>query len=280
MATVDNTMKVKLEHLLKMRDGYVPDYSNASFAEFVRGSIGVDPYALHDGSKAQVLRQLWFSISNAEFAKLTIDMLEYRWLTEDLGHVELTDRMGTDRGLSEELVETLRPLLDEPERMTGDEAAFLARVVELDLHQVPVELDLQSVIAERLQEVEVCFDNGAYLSVVILCGSTLEGLLYEVAKCHPASFNRATGAPAHDGKVRPLREWTLNDLLNCSRELRLLGEDMTKFGHAVREFRNYIHPQQQVRENFRPRKVTAEIARQVLRAALDDLGTHTLGTAP
>lgn len=113
------------------------------------------------------------------------------------------------------------PLLDEPERVVGDEAAFLARVVELGLGQVPVELDLQSVIADRLQEVEVCFENGAYLAVVILCGSTLEGLL------------------------------------NCSRELGLLGEDVTKFGHAVREFRNYIHPQQQVRENFRPRKVTA-----------------------
>ena len=55
---------------------------------------------------------------------------------------------------------------------------------------------------------------------------------------------------------------------------------MTKFGHAVREFRNYIHPQQQVRENFRPRKVTAQVARQVLRAAIDDLGTRTLGNDP
>ena len=41
--------------------------------------------------------------------------------------------------MAEELVEKLRPLLDERERVTGDEAAFLARVVELDLGQVPVE---------------------------------------------------------------------------------------------------------------------------------------------
>ena len=160
--------------------------------------------------------------------------------------------------------------------MTGEEAEFLARVVELDLSQVPVELDLQSVIADRLQEVEVCFENGAYLAVVILCGSTLEGLLYEVAKSHPADYSRAKAAPVHDGKVRPFPQWTLNDLLNCSRELGLLGEDVAKFGHAVREFRNYIHPQQQVAENFRPRKVTAQVARQVLRAAIEDLGTHTL----
>jgi hypothetical protein len=276
VATVDNTLKVKLEHLFGMSSGYVLNYSNASFADFVSDSIGVDPYERHDGSKAQVLRQLWFSLSDAEFAKLTIDMLEYRRLTEDLGQVELTDRTDTDRRLAEELVEQLRPLLDEPERVTGDEAAFLARAVELDLSQVPVELDLQSVIADRLREVEVCFENGAYLAVVILCGSTLEGLLYEVAKSHPADYNRAKAAPTHDGKVRPFPQWTLNDLLICSRELGLLGEDVTKFGHAVREFRNYIHPQQQVSENFRPRKVTAQVARQVLRAAIDDLATHTL----
>jgi hypothetical protein len=278
VATVDNATKVKLEHLLGMGGGYVLNYSNASFAAFVRDSIGIDPYERHGGSKAQVLRHLWFSLSDAEFAKLTIDMLEYRRLTEDLGQVELTDRTDADRRLAEELVGQLRPLLDESERVTGEEAEFLARVVDLDLRQVPVELDLQAVIADRLQEVEVCFDNGAHLAVVILCGSTLEGLLYEVARSHPADYNRAKAAPTRDGKVRPFSQWTLNDLLNCSRELGLLGKDVTKFGHAVREFRNYIHPQQQVAENFRPRKVTAQVARQVLYAAIDDLGTRTSRT--
>lgn len=278
MASVDNTTKVKLEHLLGMGGGYVLNYSNASFAAFVRDSIGVDPYERYAGSKAQVLRHLWFSLSDAEFAKLTIDMLEYRRLTEDLGQVEPTDRTDSDRRLAEELVDQLRPLLDEPDRVTGEEADFLARVVDLDLNQVPVELDTQAVIADRLAEVEICFENGAFLAVIILCGSTLEGLLYEVAKSHPADYNRAKAAPRPDGKVRPFPQWTLNDLLNCSRELGLLGEDVTKFGHAVREFRNYIHPHQQVAENFRPRQVTAQVARQVLRAAIDDLGTRMLHT--
>jgi hypothetical protein len=99
----------------------------------------------------------------------------------------------------------------------------------------------------------------------------LEGLLYEVAKNHPAEFNRASKAPRRDGTVGPLPTWTLNDLLQTARELGIVGEDVVKFGHAVRDFRNYIHPQQQVREQFRPRQITAQIARQVLAAALDDL---------
>ena len=277
MATVDNALKLKLEHLLGMSGGYVLNYSNASFADFVRDSVGVNPYELHDGSKAQVLRHLWFALSDSEFAKLTIDMLEYRRLSEDLGHLERNDRTEADWRLAEGVIDQLRPLLEPDERLTGDEAAFLARDVEFDLSKVAVEVDFQSVIADRLKEVEICYENGAYLAVVILCGSTLEGLLYEAAKNHPGDYNRAQAAPRHGDKVRPFPEWTLNDLLNCSRELGLLGEDVTKFGHAVREFRNYIHPQQQVKEGFRPRRVTAQVARQVLRAAIDDLASRGTG---
>jgi hypothetical protein len=275
VATVDNALKLKLEHLLGMSGGYVLNYTNASFADFVRDSIGVNPYELHDGSKAQVLRHLWFSLPDSQFAKLTVDMLEYRRLSEGLGHLEHGNRTEADRRLAVDIIDQLRPLMEPDERLTGEEAAFLARDVEFDLSEVVIEVDFQSVIADRLNEVETCYGSGAYLAVVFLCGSTLEGLLYEVAKNHPVDYNRAQAAPRHGGKVRPFLEWTLNDLLNCSRELGLLGEDVAKFGHAVREFRNYIHPQQQVREGFRPRRVTAQVARQVLRAAIDDLASHS-----
>lgn len=280
MATVDNLLKQKLEHLLGMSGGYVLDYSNASFADFVRTSIGIDPYALHDGSKAHVLRSLWFSLSDAEFARLTIDMLEYRRLAENLGRHAQADaeRSAADLQLAEEVVEQLRPLLGPTEQLTRDEAAFLAKDIEVvDLSRVDVPVDFQSVIADRLEEVEACFESGAPLAVVIMCGSTLEGLLYEVARSHPADYIRTAAAPRRDGNVRPLPEWSLSDLLNTSRELGILGEDVSKFAHAVREFRNYVHPRQQVKEGFRPRRVTAQIARHVLRAAIEDLGTRRSG---
>lgn len=40
-------------------------------------------------------------------------------------------------------------------------------------------------------------------------------------------------------------------------------------------FRNYIHPRQQLRENFEPRIITAQIAQRVLLAALADLNKLT-----
>jgi hypothetical protein len=278
VATVDNLLKQKLEHLLGMRGGYVLDFSNASFADFVRNSIGINPYDLHTGSKAQVLRHLWFALSDADFARLTIDMLEYRRLAEDLGRGAVSsdgERAASDRRLAEEVAQQLTGRLDQDDlHLTRDEAAFLAKdFTSLDLSQVDVPVDFQTVIADRLEEVETCYEHGAPLAVVILCGSTLEGLLYEVAKSHPARYNQTSCAPRRAGAVRPLAEWTLNDLVKASRELGVLGEDVSKFAHAVREFRNYVHPRQQVKESFRPRRVTAQIARHVLRAAIEDLAT-------
>lgn len=277
VAAIDNLLKQKLEHLLGMRGGYVLDFSNSSFADFVRSSIGVEPYERQEGSKAQVLRSLWSSLSDSEFARLTIDMLEYRRLAQKLGRYAPADTSGAaiDGDLAEEVLEQVGQLLGPTEQLTRDEAAFLAKDIErVDVSRVDVPVDFQAVIADRLREVDVCHESGAPLAVVILCGSTLEGLLYEVATRYPGDYNRTAAAPRRDGKVRPISEWTLNDLLNTSRELAILSEDVTKFAHAVREFRNYVHPRQQVKDGFRPRQVTAQIARHVLRAAIEDLGAR------
>jgi hypothetical protein len=92
------------------------------------------------------------------------------------------------------------------------------------------------VIADRLKEIEICVNNSAPLAVVLLCGSTLEGLLYEVAKNQPAAFNRAAAAaPRRDGKVLGLPEWSLNHFILTARELGILGEDVAKFASADRD---------------------------------------------
>lgn len=56
-----------------------------------------------------------------------------------------------------------------------------------------------------------------------------------------------------------------------SHALGILGEDVAKHANQVRNFRNYIHPRQQLKEQFEPRMDTAQIANHVLRAALADL---------
>lgn len=83
MADLSNALKQKLEYLFGMSGGYVLDFSNATFADFVRTSVGFDPYDRYQGSKAQILRQLWTDSEPAPLGKLTLDMLD-RWRTQKL----------------------------------------------------------------------------------------------------------------------------------------------------------------------------------------------------
>jgi hypothetical protein len=73
--------KRKFEQFLGMSTGYVLDFSNRSFAEFVRDSTGRNIYdSRYDygsGSKANRLRAFWQKEENALVGKLMSDMLDY-----------------------------------------------------------------------------------------------------------------------------------------------------------------------------------------------------------
>ena len=73
--------KTKLEKLLGMESGYVLNFSNRTFAEFVVESTGKDiydhKYEYASGSKANRLRTFWNKEPNHVVGKLTSDLLEY-----------------------------------------------------------------------------------------------------------------------------------------------------------------------------------------------------------
>ena len=89
----------------------------------------------------------------------------------------------------------------------------------------------------------------------------------------PANIRRYTiehtlHQDAKTGKIRNLNEWKLNNFIDVSCEVGFLKEDVKKFSHALRDFRNYIHPYQQMSMGFQPDEHTAKICFQVLKAAL------------
>ena len=114
-----------------------------------------------------------------------------------------------------------------------------------------------------------CFKSKAFLSVIFMAGSMLEGILLSLANQNPRQFNQATVAPKNkEGKVKVFHEWTLNDLINVAHEIGILKKDVAKFSHVLRDFRNYIHPYQQMSERFFPDENTAKICLQVMKGAL------------
>lgn len=116
--------------------------------------------------------------------------------------------------------------------------------------------------------------------MIFLCGSTLEGALLGVAIKNPQRFNQSKASPKKpDGKVKPFYDWSLSQFIDVACELGLLSLDVKKFSHVLRDFRNYIHPYEQMSQNFTPTQHTADICFQVLRAAIASLEQQQVKTA-
>ena len=115
----------------------------------------------------------------------------------------------------------------------------------------------------------------APMAVIFLSGSSLEGILLGIALKYPKEFNQSKSSPKEkEGKVKPFHEWTLNNFIDTAHEVGLIKEDVKKFSHSLRDFRNYIHPYEQVSAKFNPDDHTAKICWQVLKAAVYQLSNN------
>ncbi len=131
---------------------------------------------------------------------------------------------------------------------------------------------LAEIIAFRWDEAQRCVEGGAFLSAVVMMGSVLEGVLLAKAEADRTEVCRASRAPKDKtGKVRPLRDWNLNALIDVAHEMRWLGGDVKRFSHALRESRNIIHPYVERAVSERPDSDTCRICWPVVRAAVADL---------
>lgn len=158
------------------------------------------------------------------------------------------------------------------EKPSTEEEFLNQEFKDISIDKLSLSTGISDSIEERIQEIRTCLSSQAPLSVLFLCGSTLEGILLGVATTKPKEFNQAKSAPKEkSGKVRSFPEWSLSNLIDVSFELGLLKEDIKKFSHSLRDFRNYIHPFQQVASNFSPDIHTARISWQVLKAAIYQL---------
>jgi hypothetical protein len=151
---------------------------------------------------------------------------------------------------------------------------FLNREFEgVKIELIGLDGTITEILNLRFEEIKKCLSSDAPLSVIFMCGSTLEGILLGIAMKKPREFNTANSSPKDkEGKVKPLHEWSLNNLINTAFELGLIKEDVKKFSHSLRDFRNYIHPFQQLSSGFNPDKHTAKISWQVLKTAIHQLG--------
>ncbi|MEK7441309.1 MAG: hypothetical protein AABZ78_10965 [Chloroflexota bacterium] len=163
-----------------------------------------------------------------------------------------------------------------------NEDDFLKREFqETPLESIGLDENIIEILKLRVNEIEKCLSADAPLSVIFLAGSTLEGVLLGIALKYPKEFNQSKSSPKDkEGKVRQFPDWTLSNFIEVAYEVGLLAEDVKKYSHSLREFRNYIHPYEQMSSGFSPNKHTAKISWQVLQAALFQLSNNKVNPSP
>lgn len=262
--------KLYLEKVFGMSSGYVLHFSDATFGQFF-GNYLIDIHGIefqtYGTSKANKLRAFWDQETVSLVGQVLSEMLDVYEAQCAFGSIEMdSDSLKKCR----EIVATLNGISTANDTSTEEE--FLNQEFEMpDIQKLPVDFAVSQVIRERLHEVQLCLHSGANLSVIFLCGSILEAVLLGAAHNHPERFNRSSSSPKRNGRVKPFPEWYLSELIDVAHKIGLLKLDVHKFGHGLREFRNYIHPYQQLASGFTPDEHTAKICFQVLKAALADV---------
>ena len=262
--------KTYLEAILGMSSGYVLDLTDARFSELFNRfnvSIGNPKYLTYGPSKAKRMRAFWETEPDTIVGPILSELLATYRANCELSASEIDLSLLTK---CSEIVARLSGKPQPADYLTVE--GFLNEAFEIpNLHGLPVDFAVSGIIQKRLEEANICLAAGAYLSVIFLCGSVLEAVLLGAAHNKPERFNRSEASPKRDGKPKPFQDWSLSEFIKVASDTGLVGPDVEKFSHGLRDFRNYIHPYQQLVSGFTPDEHTARLCFQALRAALADL---------
>lgn len=141
--------------------------------------------------------------------------------------------------------ELARPVRHEPVQLTAD----LGRIVRDE--------KFGTQLTRRLDQAHMCWQSGAYTAAVIMLGSVLEGVLYDVAR------GRHTDGPEPKDH--------LQRLIDLADTQGWIAKDVTAYAHVLRDHRNLVHPKKQLVDGYEPDDDTVRIAWNVVVAALNDL---------
>jgi hypothetical protein len=116
----------------------------------------------------------------------------------------------------------------------------------------------------RLDEAHTCWISGAHTAAIIMLGSLLEGVLYDVA------LRQHTEGPKPDDR--------LENLINLAKDKGWFAQDVVDYAHVLRNHRNLVHPKKQLTQGYAPAGDTVCIAWNVVVAAMNDLAQLGVST--
>lgn len=137
---------------------------------------------------------------------------------------------------------------NESQKMINEDLISKISIIKIEV--------LKELINNDLDEVNVCFKNGAYKSAIILCGSILEAVLLDWL-----SEYENTDEVSDIGVEKNGRDMELAKIIVRLREIIKPEWYESKKAHEIRETRNMVHPKECIRNN---KKVTVEECERII----------------
>lgn len=126
---------------------------------------------------------------------------------------------------------------------------------------------LTSILERDYLEIQRNLISDNWKSTILLCGGSIEAILLDLLSSNSAAVDASIKRP----KEPDLRRWDLNDLIEVGVDSGLVGKELAKLSHSVREYRNLIHPGVEVRSGLKVEPEEARIAVEVLNILIREL---------
>lgn len=131
--------------------------------------------------------------------------------------------------------------------------------------------ELRKLIKEDLNEINICISNKAWKSAVVLSGGVIEAILYDwlslinnndikdaYYKCYQKAMNKK------------LNKLSFSEYIDITSNLGLLSSLKIQLTDVIRNYRNLIHPDVNLRNNIRADESIAKICMDYILGLLEE----------
>lgn len=134
-------------------------------------------------------------------------------------------------------------------------------VVQIRVFNFVRDSELRQVLERDYSEIQRAFISQCWKSVIILSGSAIEAILVDQMLANETNAKGASKAPKNKSDIR---RWDLAELIEVAVELGIVDSSVDKLSHSVREYRNLVHPGNEIRNKLVFGAEEARIAIEVL----------------
>jgi len=177
-----------------------------------------------------------------------------------------SEKQGKSIDLSNRLIEILKKYNGVYEINNQEKFIFLS------------DIELKNIVQRDYLELSVIlFPEGAWKSVVIMCGSILEAILFDILSNQENidNTNASSKAPIRNNQIVRIDQgngWKLQKLIEVAVDTNILPEKRSlSIDQVLRDYRNFVHPKREIRSEHQCSEAEALMAKGSIDGVINHL---------